>query len=235
MSRIETSYTPLRQCSHLKESSRDTIIRDKIHSPTSLTRKNVAIEIGNLGNETEKYLPELMYMLTDDGYKEVRAEAAKAIGNAGEAAEVAIKSLTEALKDPYEKVRLYSVKALGFIGNKAKDSVPKITGVLSKDCFPHIRSNAAWALGLIGENGEACTPFLIKALNDQYPLVRASAAGALGAFKNETKTFIDPLMTIFLSDKDYIVRKYAEWSLRGLQEPHIINFINYEKDKTGKV
>ncbi len=100
-------------------------------------------------------VPTLIHKLKDRD-KEVRFNAAYAVGKIGPAAKEAVPALIAALKDEY---RWVAASALGKIGPAA---VPALIAAL-KDEDGSVRVSAAFALGWIGP---AAFPSLIAALKD---------------------------------------------------------------------
>ncbi len=78
-------------------------------------------------------------------------------------------------------------------------------------------SHVAWALGEIGSGGGdgAATPRLVNALGDTEPLVRATAAWALGEI--EDRSALPSLTRLLREDDNPDVRKAAAWALGNLK------------------
>jgi HEAT repeat protein len=104
--------------------------------------------------------------------KDVRTNAAIALGKIGSNARIAVPNLIELLKDKNPLTRLVSAWALGEIGDKA--AVPALRKALkSLETFPR----AAEALGKIGDPSPV--PELIEGLKSDFEEVRGTAALAL--------------------------------------------------------
>ncbi len=107
-----------------------------------------------------------------DSEKEVRAQAALALGGIGSAA---VPALLPLLHDPEWRVRYRAAEALGSINSdQGRRALVEALG----DERDHVRYMAAKGLGRIGSCTEV-TP-LIPLLGDENPFVRRSAATALG-------------------------------------------------------
>jgi predicted NACHT family NTPase len=173
----------------------------------------------------------------EDSDKDVRRNAAKALGNIG--SEAAIPGLVKALKHSNEYVRRNAAYALGNIGSEA--AIPELVKALehsdwgvrrkaaealgnigSEAAIPlllqalkhsdwDVRRNAAEALGNIGS--EAAIPWLIKALEDSDMYVRGNAAEALGKIGSEAAI---PGLVQALEHSHGDVRRYAAYALGNI-------------------
>jgi HEAT repeats/HEAT repeat len=112
-----------------------------------------------------------------DPEKEVRAQAASALGEVGIAA---LPDLVPLLRDPEWRVRYRAAEAIGSIHSDR--ACQALLGALA-DERDHVRYMAAKGLGRIG-NRNAVTS-LAPLLNDENPFVRKSAATALGLIGGE--------------------------------------------------
>jgi HEAT repeat protein len=80
---------------------------------------------------------------------------------------------------------------------------------------PKVRSDAARALGKMGESAKAAIPNLIPLLQDPEPNVRSRAALALGRMGESAKATIPNLIPL-LKDSDPYVRWSAAEALKKL-------------------
>ena len=157
------------------------------------------------------------------GYKDeaVRREAAKALGEIGDAA--AVEPLITALRDEDPWARSFAASALGLIGGPAaaeplvaalRDAVEPLVAAL-RDSESGVREAATASLGLIGLKirvtfGSAPVVPLILALRDEEWFVRYGAATALGSMRDAAT--VQPLVTA-LQDEDHRVRMRAALAL----------------------
>lgn len=120
---------------------------------------------------------------------------------------VAVPALREALHD--EKGEEGAAHVLGLIGARAADAVPDLLTVLQRPQAPaSVRSEAAFALGRIGEPSAAFVPALSAALKDSNRDVRAQAAEALGWIGTPARA-ATPALVVALKDDDTRVTKNA--------------------------
>ena len=107
-----------------------------------------------------------------DPEKDVRGQAASALGEVGIAA---LPDLVPLLRDPEWRVRYRAAEAIGAI--HSDQAYQALVGTLA-DERDHVRYMAAKGLGRIGDR--KAVDFLAPLLNDENPFVRKSAATALG-------------------------------------------------------
>ena len=140
-------------------------------------------------------VPALIDTLQDEN-ESIRASAAYALGDIGNAAQEAVPSLTQALEDESAWVRRHATEALGLIGQPAQDTVSALTGMLHDEHY-WIRDNAARALARLGPAAEAAIPTLTDTLNDENRYVRFHATFALKQIgtPEATTVLFDHLLT----------------------------------------
>jgi HEAT repeat protein len=125
-----------------------------------------------------------------DPSRDVRAEAAQSLGNAGAAASEAVGALAAALEDADVRVRTAAASALGRIG-PTPDAATALVQVLERSP-PRVSLAAAEALRSRGLAGDEVVRALIGILADTDASVRTSAANALGEIG--TPEAIGPLL-----------------------------------------
>jgi HEAT repeat protein len=133
------------------------------------------------GQSLDEMAPAAVPLLIDalkSGSPTARRWAARALGEAGPAAEAAIPVLFEGMKDEDPRVRAAAIRALMDIGVPPNDVVPHLVEALN-DGSPYVREDAAWALGQIGPEAKAAVPALEGLLTDEDEGVRKSAQSAL--------------------------------------------------------
>lgn len=140
-------------------------------------------------------VPALVEALVSDN-ESIRANAAYALGDIGDAAQDAVPALTQALRDESTWVRRHATEALGLIGQPAQNTVSALIDLL---CDEHywIRDNAARALARLGPAAEAAIPVLMDTLNDENRYVRFHATFALKQIgtPEATNALFDHLLT----------------------------------------
>jgi HEAT repeat protein len=126
----------------------------------------------------------LVHALQEDGSSAVRAAAARALGELGEAGRPAVPVLFEALGDPSEWVRHAAAEALSRQKLTPQD-VPALVAALGGD-DTYVRAFAAWRLGNFREEGREAVPALAATLTQPDTYVAVSAALArIGAEATE--------------------------------------------------
>jgi predicted NACHT family NTPase len=155
-----------------------------------------------------------MLIRLEDGNKEVRRDAAEALGRLGNASEIVINALLLRLQDENSWVRLYAASALGDLGN-ASETVINALLLLLQDRVHLVGLFAAFALGKLGNTSEAVINALLLRLEDDDNLVRASAAQALGNLGNASEAVINALL-LGLEDEDNSMRSSAAQALGNL-------------------
>ncbi|ACL17995.1 HEAT repeat domain-containing protein [Methanosphaerula palustris] len=136
----------------------------------------------------------------------VRMVAAEVLGQIGIES---VPLLLKALQDPYYQVRVTAADALGQIRDQR--ALSPLVNLLIEDEDEEVRSQAAHALGEL--RNPATTEVLVRALHDQYPVVRGAAARALGMIGN--RQGIGPLVALFESG-DRATAEDVIWALRTL-------------------
>jgi HEAT repeat protein len=215
--------------------------------------------LGRMGAEARKASPRLKALLQDKAsfgiwvrgdlldlihvsYRNVRSEAAEALGRIGPEAEAAIPALQELLKDDEAEVRGTAAGALGRLGAKA--AIPRLTELLDDkahyfkgesflDTEPlelggrpyesvtriRVRAIAAEALGRIGPEAKGAVPALTKLLDDKVKEVRLASASALGNMGPAALPATTALKKIAEEiDEDQEVRQAATDALQKLEK-----------------
>ncbi len=154
----------------------------------------------------------VLIQLLKDKNAEVRANAAKALGDLND--KRAVPGLIDALKDRHVIVRRSAAYALSNIGDER--AVPGLINAL-KDEDAEVRAYAARALGNRGD--KRAFPALIKALKDVNANVRRNAAKALG--DRSVKSAVFPLIEA-LKDENAEVRANAAKALGDLNDKRAV-------------
>src|SRR5207249_11386700 len=117
------------------------------------------------------------------------------------------------------RLRRNAAFALGKLGNAAASALPSLKKHLKDDDSKEVREAAAFGLGEIGRESlkSLDDPNVIEvlagALKDSDPLVRRSAAYALGNFGPAAKPAQGALETALSDDKSPAVRQNIAWAL----------------------
>ncbi len=127
--------------------------------------------LGRLGNPAA--IPALRKTLKS-GPTGVRILAAYSLGSLGDKQSAAdMRAVFPSMKEPQKRGLVKYLAAL-----RDKGSEPVVRGMLEKARDQNLRTTAAEALGVIG-NQKTTVPALIQALKDDYPDVRRAAANSL--------------------------------------------------------
>ncbi len=135
--------------------------------------------------------PEVMRsteVLLKDGDPEVRAQAAKVLGETGYL--TAYRSLVPLLNDPSLRVRFFAANALGRLGKK--EAVQPVISMLRDNADKDIYLRHAGVMALVGIKD---TNAIVSASNDASPAVRMAALLAMRRLEM-------PQVARFLSDSD---------------------------------
>lgn len=120
-----------------------------------------------------------------DSNTSVHTRAAEAIGNIGSAASEAIPLLIKLLGNNDYYVRLHASRALEKIGALSSELKVKRYSSDLGDSNQAVRSKAAEALSIIGQDAKEALPKLIKLLTDEDESVRNAAENAVHKIKND--------------------------------------------------
>ncbi len=117
---------------------------------------------------TSKVAVKQLFDLLHDPKSEVRANAAKALGNLQPDPTQLLPQLTQLLNDTDQVVRMYSVEAIGKMGAAAQSMVPKLRSMLkNQDQSLVPDSEIAEALGRIGSAAKPAVPELWALFKEQ--------------------------------------------------------------------
>lgn len=178
--------------------------------PEPFIRWNVAIALGEIGNEAALRVLERM---ASDEHANVRFRVAQALGFIGDVRGIAI--LERYVEDSYKvgehaPVRAFAAIALGMIGHP--DAVPLLAR-LARDTEPTIRWHAAVALGDVGS--PAGLEALKQLMSDPVPFTRAHTAIACAEIGDAAGL---PIVERVAKDDVPRVAAIAQGALKSLQE-----------------
>ncbi|MBL8152703.1 MAG: HEAT repeat domain-containing protein [Anaerolineae bacterium] len=138
----------------------------------------------------------------------------------------AVPALSEFMADQSSRLFISSAYVLGKIGETSVATPVLISVIEDAERKAILRAQAAEALGKIGPAVvQDASPVLIKALKDEDPIIRSSAAKGLRYL--ESPEAVDPLIDA-LQDRYAFVRQSASVALRGFfravqAEPSIVD------------
>jgi len=198
---------------------------------------------GIADNEIEAAVSALAVAL--QGWRELRAEAARSLGRIGPKAKEAVPALIKALKHTEEPTKIAAAEALMYIGPLASEAMPALVQATGDD-ERRVRHAAIWALDrvvtepariipplvdllghenpytrydaslAIARRGKAAVPALVKAVADTSVPRRRAAAYALSNIGPAAKDATDALIRA-LTDQDAHVVWYACQALERVQ------------------
>lgn len=169
--------------------------------------------IGYLDLEAE----EALVATLDDPDRKVQVAALSAlVGSGAELPDGSIAQLTAYLSEPDREIRSSAIHALAELGQDAAPAIPGLVENLS-DESPEIRTDSAWALGMIGEPmGASAIPALTAVLNgDPEAEARENAAWAIGRMGRYAEPAAESLIAA-LSDTSTGVQEKSYEALKSL-------------------
>jgi HEAT repeat protein len=147
-------------------------------------RRQAVTALGALGGEVRRVLPALRAALGEaalsDEDDSVRAEAVRALLQAGPEPATEVGALVDSLFSPVDVVRFHAAVALGDSGPAGRPAVPRLIRAALWDDDPAVRVEAAMALWKIDRKGPLVIPALVGALDDANELICWIAAEYLG-------------------------------------------------------
>lgn len=175
-------------------------------------RTAAAWGFARIGPPARSALLDLTKTLREDPSPSVRAEAARALGALGAAANrPAVPRLFEALGDASETVRWRAAQALSKTALRAPGDVPQLSARLQSP-DPYVRGFAAWTLGSMGTAARDAIPALIAALEQDDSFARGGAALALAQMGAVAKQAV-PALLQGLKSPDHHRRRNAAKAL----------------------
>jgi HEAT repeat protein/S1-C subfamily serine protease len=172
-----------------------------------VVRRAAAEGLEQIGNMTQSQIDAVTQALRDDS-AEVRLASVNALKRMGEEADSAVPALRQCLRDPDARVRIQALRTLAQLGPiAAKDqaTVPDISRALREDKNHDVRSEAAVALGKMGQAAVPALPALEDALKDTNRDVRVNVLSTFEALGPDAKPAISNLVAA-LKERDRDVR-----------------------------
>jgi len=201
-----------------------------------IVRVQTIIALGQIGPEAREAIPALT-ALVEGKDKWISLHAVSALGKMGQGARDAVPALVSALKDTDRNVRLHAVGALGEMGPEAREAVPALIetlkdirvrdetlkaleriGLETPAAAPalvgilRVEGLYAFAAGNLVTIGKPAVPPLIRALREQDPGMRETAARILADIGPQASQAVPELVNA-LNDSDRGVRVQAAITL----------------------
>ncbi len=180
------------------------------------SRFNAVSNLGRIGPSAKAAIPSLTIVLQD---KEplVRITAASALKKIDPRNKSGLPILVASLQVKDETVRCWATVAFADFGEEAVPAIFQIVPTLDA----HGRM---WATNSLASIGKPAFPLLVKAFEDQNPLVRSVSTSALGdlaismKFSEQEINLVVPILRRMLNDTDPAVRQDAAATLRRLND-----------------
>jgi HEAT repeat protein len=179
---------------------------ERLASPDPKEQAKAAELLGQIGPAASDALLSAL----DHANRSVRYRAVAALGRMKEVR--AVQPLIIRLKDEDEDVRAQAAEALANI--REPRAIEPLVATLGDQSWVRVHAEEALA-----HYGKPAVEPLIKALKEDNPNVRASAAKVLGRIKDPRA--INPLM-VALMDKDENVRMWAAAAFRQMKDPRAV-------------
>jgi HEAT repeat protein len=185
------------------------LIQHLEHDPGRWVRRAAGEALGEIGKPACRPLVEVLSRADSSG----KQRATRALGYMGAAAAPSVPALARCLQN--RDVREQAAKALGAIGPAAWDATDPLKDVLTDRDLPlWTRRRAANALGSIGA---AAVQALVECLQNEDPLCKRYACGALAMMGPEGADASAPLSAL-LADSREAVRDSAARALAHIGE-----------------
>jgi HEAT repeat protein len=188
--------------------------------PDPSVRREAAAAVGRIGAEA---VPHLLAALSPDRNWRIRRTAAEVLGDYGDADGV-VDALVRVLQESEsadastgDEVRRAAAESLGKIGWRAEAAVKPLLAMLKSPDLG-LRRAAAEALGNIPTPTEdpKVLQSLLEALDDQDPVVEASAAFALQTFGGDARAAIPSLARMIGANRPLSLRRSAVQALSNI-------------------
>lgn len=179
-------------------------LAEQIRDPDPAVRAAAAHSLGQMGPRAARFSSQLVQLL-DDRDSQVRQAASVALGRIGKGS---IDALIRALQRGDPVFLQNAVEALGRIGAIA---ARPLIATLEDESNPVLaRRYAAMALAEVGAGDKRVVPALAKALGNEMPEVRMSAAAALGNIGPAAAAALPELISLSGNQReDVLVREYS--------------------------
>ncbi len=143
---------------------------------------------------------------TEDPEEEVRLSAIEGLGLIGTEARTAVPALVDVLKEESERIKRKAVQSLGRIGISAVVAAPALVAALVEGRIE--QGDFLEAIGKMGPGATPYLPVLLRALEDEEPHIRLSAAKAIARLGPTARRAVPALEKAF-NDPAAKVRVWA--------------------------
>jgi HEAT repeat protein len=187
-------------------------------------RRQAALTLGRVGPRAAIAVPHLIRLLNsgESDSQTTRIWALRGlslIGTVGEEASPHVAVIARDATLPF-MVRSTAIETLASVGSNRQETLPVLLEILntsSQSLSAEIRLNAAEAIGLLGGNGVAAVPDLIRQLEqDDNPLFQRAVAQTLGKIGPRAEIAIPALLDVIVLASAGEAREAAAASLAQL-------------------
>lgn len=205
-----------RQFAFLQHATVEQVIHLLKH-PDDRVRSRAARRLSEMRASAKHSTPYLIDLLSDPN-RDVRIEAAYALGSVGD--DAALVPLIRTLMDDDRKVRLWALKGLRKFGDRAIPAIIESFGndsPLAKLQYEDEAGNKHGIRATLREHlvdlGGKAVPLLIKGVDHRDPRVQSNCVTTLGDIGPPAKDAIDALVNILEHSGNNALRRYAVISL----------------------
>ncbi|MBI3016840.1 MAG: HEAT repeat domain-containing protein, partial [Deltaproteobacteria bacterium] len=186
----------------------------KLSNPNSGTVRQAIQALEQRGRDAKPALSRLKDIALNTSDSWIQESATKALGNLKAYAPELVPELIQNLKESQDpQIRKNSAFILRFL--KAKEAVPQL--ILSfQDVSPEVRTQAAYAIGALGEEAKEAVPYLTPLFSDTDEHVRMACVQSLEQMGWAARPIV-PQMARLLQDKSSEVRLLTAVSLSKLK------------------
>ena len=150
--------------------------------------------------------------LLDDPAMDVRGAASDALVRGGPSS---VPALLVGLVDPEAARRSQACIVLGRIGPPASNAIPTLKGLMQEDPDENVRTQAAKAMGILGQDDPEILADLMNLLGEGDEAGRIGAAEAIGAMGEKARAAV-PLLIRALRDGRPRIREEAAEALGSM-------------------
>ena len=175
-----------------------TAISPLAEDESSLVRRSVAYQVGDLAVDPEKVERLLVEALADTSQK-VRVSAVYELCEFSHGGPRAVQALVRALDDDYWQVRETSVRALSTMADRSDEALAALVAATEHEA-EDVREEALVRLGMAELEPLFVMPIVERALDDPSPDVRMGAMHALERMAKTAPEAIDALIYVLYRD-----------------------------------